>query len=292
MQDKVARGPLSRVPGVYNFPGVVRALVAKTERLQKGKSLKGMTYGRVFTDFANCFVSLAPRAYETFRQQLGGPTTRSLRQLRAKAPRFKPGISQANVAAAKAIINKLHYHGPVSLSWDDTALELALSIYQESKDGTCLILGGATGATQVESETELERVFADTCISKADKVFPSALVQVIPTHKIFARGGKENADALFILHTQLLRLLHALDIYPISMSADGANIEQFLQRKIESSALRFVDYVIPNPLETCHLHLRIYFQDERHPFVTLQDTNHARKTGRNQLFSGARLLVM
>jgi hypothetical protein len=107
-----------------------------------------------------------------------------------------------------------------------------------------------------------------------------------------ARDGKDNADALFALHVKLICLLHAAGIYPASMSADGTEVERSLQHQIELSASRSVDYVIPNSIEACQLQIRLHFQDDEHPFVTVQDSNHARKTGRNQLFSGARLLAI
>ncbi|KAI0696274.1 hypothetical protein BC835DRAFT_878998 [Cytidiella melzeri] len=289
------------VDGTYSnseiLLGMVRALVVKTDRLKQGKSLRGMTYTRVFSDFANMMASLAPRAYESFRQHLGGPTTRSLRQTRAKAPRFKPGLSLANVQAAKAVIRRLGYNGPLSLSWDDTALEPALAIFQESKDGMCTILGGAAGEIEVKSESDLDRVFQDACSHQADKLRLYAVG--VPLHKVppmivaaVARKGSDNADALHALHLEILRLLHSVEIYPISMSADGTEVERSLQSRINDSAVQVVEYEIPNSLAACRITLRLHFQDQDHPFVTLQDSNHARKTGRNQLFTGARLLVM
>lgn len=89
--------------------------------------------------------------------------------MRAKAPRFQPGISRANIAAAKAVIDKLGYWGPLTLSWDDTALEPALNIYQESKDGICVVLGSAAGAIKVTSNGDLDRVFDEARQNKADK---------------------------------------------------------------------------------------------------------------------------
>ncbi len=98
--------------------------------------------------------------------------------MRAKAPRFQPGISRANIAAAKAVIDKLGYWGPLTLSWDDTALEPALNIYQESKDGICVVLGSAAGAIKVTSNGDLDRVFDEARQNKADK----ASFEIIYSH--------------------------------------------------------------------------------------------------------------
>jgi hypothetical protein len=90
--------------------------------------------------------------------------------MRAKAPRFKPGIAEANIVVAKRVIDKLSYGGPISLSWDDTALEPALAVYQESKDGICTILGSTQGIIEINSETELDAAFDTARKSKANKV--------------------------------------------------------------------------------------------------------------------------
>ena len=58
---------------------MVEALVVKTDRLSKGKSLKNMTYNRAFTDFTNALASLSPRTYKTFQAHFGGLALRSLR---------------------------------------------------------------------------------------------------------------------------------------------------------------------------------------------------------------------
>ncbi|KAI0695988.1 hypothetical protein BC835DRAFT_1414529 [Cytidiella melzeri] len=277
--------------------GMVQALVIKTDRLQKDQTLKGITYTRIFSDFANTMASLSPRAYEMFRQHLGGPTTRSLRHLRAKAPRFKPGIARANFQAAKAVIERLGYHGPLTLSWDDTALEPALAIYQESKNGVFTILGSSAGQIDVQSEADLDRVFDDAQKSQADKL--RLYLVGVPLHKVppmvvaaVSRKGSDSAGALYSLHNKIIQMLHSVEIFPVSMSADGTEVERSLQRTIESAAVKVTDYVIPNLIDTCQITIHLHFQDNSHPFVTLQDSNHGRKTGRNQLFTGARLLVM
>lgn len=74
------------------------------------------------------------------------------------------------MSIAKATLVALDYHGPLSLSWDDTALEPALAIYQESKDGICTILGAASGSIAVESESDLDAAFEDARKHQADKV--------------------------------------------------------------------------------------------------------------------------
>lgn len=123
----------------------------------------------------------------------------------------------------------------------------------------------------------------------------------VPLHKVpplviaaVPRSGSDNAEALYSLHCDVMRELHSSGIYPSSMAADGTEVERSLQNKIDNSAARFRTYTIPNTVKACSLSLRLHYHDDEyhHPFVTLQDSNHARKTGRNQLFTGARFLSM
>jgi len=58
--------------------GMVEALVKKTERLAKGKSLKNMSYLSAFSDFCNVLASTSTRAYKTFKRQFGGRGIRSM----------------------------------------------------------------------------------------------------------------------------------------------------------------------------------------------------------------------
>jgi len=52
--------------------GMIEALVKKTERLSKGKTLKNMTYRPAFNNFCNLLASTSTRAYKTFQRQFGG----------------------------------------------------------------------------------------------------------------------------------------------------------------------------------------------------------------------------
>ncbi|KAH9945584.1 hypothetical protein B0H21DRAFT_709290 [Amylocystis lapponica] len=280
--------------------GAIKAMVEKTDRLAKGKSLKNMTYSGIFSDFANCLASVSTRAYLTFRRHFGGPTVRSLQQTRARLPRFQPGISETNLGLACAVLLKLGYRGPLALSWDDTALEPAISVWQQSKDSACAILGSINGVIQVDEGDNLDSVFEQAKLAKAEKASYRLrlFVLTIPLHKVppivlaaVARGSDDNAEALAKLHFDLVKLLHHGGIYPVSMAADGTDVERTTQRLIENSASNFLEYAIPNTVPACTINLRIMLFNGR-PSVSVQDSMHAVKTGRNQLFTGARILVL
>jgi hypothetical protein len=84
-------------------------------------------------------------------------------------PSFRPGFSALNVGRAAEVLKKLDYTGPLALSWDDTALEAAISIHAESKD-VCLILGASEGIIRVTEKDDLDALFEKAQLQKADKV--------------------------------------------------------------------------------------------------------------------------
>ena len=92
-----------------------------------------------------------------------------LRTLRAKLPHFEAGVSKHNVEVAREALRKLDYHGPIALSWDDTALEQALSVWDEGDD-IFTILGCSDGPIRVTSAAAVDTVFENQNLAKADKV--------------------------------------------------------------------------------------------------------------------------
>lgn len=91
------------------------------------------------------------------------------RQLRSRGPKFAPGISLVNMDAAAKVLKDLDYHGPVTLSYDDTELEKALSVY-ETSEGFLQVIGKAGGPIDIAQSSNLDDVFADATIVKASKV--------------------------------------------------------------------------------------------------------------------------
>ncbi|KAJ7077204.1 hypothetical protein C8R43DRAFT_1083442 [Mycena crocata] len=275
--------------------GMVKAIVIKQSRVQKGKSLKNMRYEAVFDQFCDLLASISTRAYLTFQKHFGGRGVRSMRNIRSKVPGFRPGISALNVGRAAEFLNKLGYKGPLALSWDDTALEAAISIHSESKD-VCLILGATQGVIRVTEKDDLDDLFEKAQLQKADKVwdFLSIPLPKIPPILIaaVARGSKTKAEELVDMHRELANLLHEHNIHPVSLSSDGAEVERAAQRIIAAEAPSFRVYAIPNSKPGCSIVLKIPIYFGYHPTIITQDSKHGLKTARNQLMTGARLIVI
>ena len=96
--------------------------------------------------------------------------TTSQRARRAKQPRFQPGFSEQNAKLISDTLRRLDYHGPVALGWDDTDLEKAVAIWQESEE-TWQVLGTTDGPIRVASVDEIDHALDGLQLNKtAEKV--------------------------------------------------------------------------------------------------------------------------
>ncbi|KAF8803503.1 hypothetical protein BYT27DRAFT_7259964 [Phlegmacium glaucopus] len=296
---KFAQGVLDGLYKSDTLLGMVEAFVIKADRIRKGKSLCNMKYTNTFNNFCNLLASTSTRAYETFRRHFGGRTMHSIRKLRAKMPRFQPGLSADNhITLAAALIKKYEYYGPLALSWDDTELEPAISVFQKSKD-VCIVIGSVDGELLVQSYDDIDCVLQKAQLDKAEKL--RIWLLTIPLPKIppiliaaVARGSSEDAEGLHLMHIKLADLLHQQNIHPVSLASDGTEVERRTQSLITDSASGYVKYIIPTkslgPSGNTLLHIGLY--RGLYPFVAVQDSKHALKTARNQLLTGARILIM
>jgi hypothetical protein len=94
------------------------------------------------------------------------------------------------------------------------------------------------------------------------------------------------ADLQTILHG-----LFALNIQIVSYACDGTETERAVQRQLLAASKINFSYRIPHPDGSGAEILVRIAEFEGHPIVLIQDSKHALKTFRNNLNSGARLIV-
>ncbi|KAJ3513597.1 hypothetical protein NMY22_g14994 [Coprinellus aureogranulatus] len=277
--------------------GMVEAFVAKADRLARGKSLRNLKYSGAFSDFCDVLACLSPVGYRTFQEHFGGRSMESMRRIRSKGPRFQPGFSRENIVAVADLLTKYDYHGPLALSWDDTELAPAISIYQESKD-ICVVIGGGDDVVRVGPNDSIDDVLANARLNKATKL--RLWLLTIPLPRIppilvaaVARHSSGTAVELKRMHDRVVEMLHMHDIFPVSGASDGTETERLLQELISQAAPSSKTYTIPNShSNSAIISLDIPLVDGQHPFVAVQDSKHALKTARNQILTGARLLTI
>lgn len=75
----------------------------------------------------------------------------------------------------------------------------------------------------------------------------------------------------------------------ISYSCDGTETERSVQKRFTESAPTCIKISIPGPSTDLQIQIPVY---NGHPIAMIQDSKHALKTFRNNLYSGATLLVL
>ncbi|KII83509.1 hypothetical protein PLICRDRAFT_180416 [Plicaturopsis crispa FD-325 SS-3] len=261
--------------GVYKSQevvlGMAEAMVLKTERLLKGKSLRNMS-GALDT-FCSMLASISPRAYKTFQNQFGGRGIRSIRHGSNLDSRATISGSQSRAYEISIIIALLVYLGTIGIS--------RLSRSGKSRRRRGLSLEPRMGLQARLDKAKKLRIWVLTIPLPLPKIPPILLAAV-------ARDGKESTEALAEMH---FSMMHDENLHATSFAADGTEAERALQQIVAAHAHSVCHYQIPNSVPGCSLNFDVpLFYD--HPVINTQDSKHARKTGRNQPQSGARTLTI
>lgn len=106
---------------------------------------------------------------------------------------------------------------------------------------------------------------------------------------VVARGADDDAEPLTDFHNTLLDHLTARGIYAISNSHDGTECERSVQRNLETPLPRHI-VKVPSGNGFSPVTISVPLRNG-HPFNQTQDSKHSRKTARNQVLSGARILA-
>lgn len=121
-------------------------------------------------------------------------------------------------------------------------------------------------------------------------IIPLPRIPHIPVAAL-SRDGKEGSEVLQRMHNTLVQLLHDNGIHPVSLASDGSETERATQRRIVQGATEYFPYVISHEEPNCILRFRIPLF-HGYPAIVVQDSKHALKTARNQLLTGARVIVL
>jgi hypothetical protein len=116
----------------------------------------------------------------------------------------------------------------------------------------------------------------------------------IPTIVVAAEAiaNDLSADELYFKSKRVIEGLHNNGVNVVSYASDGAAVERAVQDLLVSKARTVLSISVPDPEEQNHIIRIPLFGPTGSPVVMVQDSKHALKTLRNNLFSGARLLVL
>ena len=115
----------------------------------------------------------------------------------------------------------------------------------------------------------------------------------IPSMIVAAEGIPNDlkAEELYSKSKEVIDGLKSHGVNVVSYSCDGTQVERSVQDLLVARAMNWVSHVVPDPEDDCRHEIRIPMY-RLSPVVMIQDSKHAAKTLRNNLFSGARVLVL
>ncbi|KAI0308619.1 hypothetical protein OF83DRAFT_1073220 [Amylostereum chailletii] len=261
-----------------------------------------MRYSPSVTEWAHILNIRSPRAYQAVRKVLPLPNPRTLQISRAQEPGFPVGIQDRTFERVVNLLQKLNYDCPCSLACDDTKLTPSLHPYWDADRGCYVLLGstispppilpdpdqltGALRRGEIEKATQL-RVWTLQAVAPG---VPTIVVATLPISS--SADAEDLKDHLKAILFGLLKRNINVAMYAV----DGSAKERKIERYLASWAEKVVDYTIPHPVDRSRdYHVRVaYFRvgDSLVGVAIGQDPEHGRKSLRNALFSGARVLTL
>ncbi|KAL4259870.1 hypothetical protein AB1N83_010672 [Pleurotus pulmonarius] len=293
--------------GAFNdnpsFIQLLEVMTARHQRQARGRGFQNMRYASDFDQFCHELQCVRPEAYRLFSSKFGGRSERSMLKLRSSKPKMTIGISDATLDRVIKYLNDYDYPStaPLACSVDDTKLHPSLRpYYDKSKDSWYLL--GSTGdpiiVADVEQLKELIQQTSGSLASKARVWTMSIPLSNVPplVMAILPISESNTAASLEQVEEKLLRLLLINSPTPIniiSLGSDGTVIERNARRLLVDSGFAKVEYTkIPHPEPREHpLKVEILVIG-KHRLAIIQDSKHFRKTCRNNLFTGAKQLIL
>ena len=313
---KYAIGVLSGKHDNKLFSGLMQAILSKDDRDDRGVGMQNFKYAPAWEELCHIIHIHSPRAYRALKAFLPMPNGRTFRMKESRQPRFPMEICDRTFDLVKEHVNALGYKGPVGVSCDETKLFATYRLYWDGSQATYFLVGGVEGPVKVLDAEQVNDTIKKAQMRKATKVSARnweflkktdgvhcCQVRVwcltIPVPKMtpcviaaLAMPNDSKAEELTELSKKILFGLLACDMQVVSYACDGTETERAVQRQLIAKwADRVEERVIKDPLTQSNIRINIpIFQ--KNPICMIQDSKHALKTFRNNLFSGARLLVL
>ncbi|KAL5521769.1 MARS2_1 [Sanghuangporus sanghuang] len=280
------------------FTGLVDAVLQRLDREARGKKMTNFQYTPAFDEFIQTVFLVCPRAHKLLAAHFPVRSERSLRRLRAKEPQFLPGISSRSFELADKFVSALRLpRRVIALSADDTKLLPTFRPFFNSEEGKWYIVGGTGESLLVNDPDKLRDELDRAQLKKATKVRIWAMI--VPLPKIppvvlaaMAITDEVTAATLTEYTVQIIDGLHEKDLWPVSYACDGAEKERANQRNLRAKAHEISTKIIRSPSPTVEdIEINIPRFHDR-PLALVQDSQHARKTYRNNLETGTKTLVL
>ncbi|THV04490.1 hypothetical protein K435DRAFT_595805, partial [Dendrothele bispora CBS 962.96] len=282
------------------FLGIVEAMILAKDREIEGKSMSNFKYTPAFDDFMHVLHSINPRSYRELTKHIKMRTERSVKKSNSRAARFPLGITEATFDLITQYLADYDWDItlPLALAVDDSKLFSTLApLFDGPKSSWFLVGMTGTDMVPIPDIHAYHQFIEDNHYSLATKIrvwtlkIPIPGVPTLPL-AILPIDSKYKAAELSEYQTQLLRGIISRHFTVISNSSDGAAVERDCQRRSAAALGTEVEYLIHHPDKTKPDFRIIYFCRDGKYWTNIQDSLHLRKTARNNLFTGARCLIL
>ncbi|GBB97652.1 hypothetical protein RclHR1_30270001 [Rhizophagus clarus] len=282
------------IHGVFNekpvFEGLCEVIVQAIIRKDNNKGKQNIKYNEEFTNFFIILESFSTQALDIFCQNLEGCIIQNICKLRAnnKDTLTNPTFSFENIAKFKRLIDILNYQGPIAAMSDNTKLKPALCYH--SGLGCIIRLTLSIEETKINDYKDIPIVINDIKMKKviAKDVlllpnFPPVVIALI------TNTGSDSQSTVTNFHQELLiQMASRLNLSILSIGLDGHIVKFKAQIAIQRYQTN-KRLIFQNNKFGINLSCPVFPNVE--PVVCIQDPKHIKKTSRNAIMSGARLLT-
>ncbi|KAF9018986.1 hypothetical protein BDZ89DRAFT_1116955 [Hymenopellis radicata] len=280
------------------FLGLVEAMILGTEREIRGVGMKNFKYQPEFREWAELVRMISPRLYRNMAQQFRMETQRSIKNRESKRPRYPLGIQPETYEYAAKYCKDYGYppSHPLVLSVDDTKLFATMQPLFDGPSKKWYLVGcpgeqqilipdiDALDAMMKEKHTPATKLRLWALQIPLPGIPPLALA-ILPISSTI------KAPELAQYQIKLARGLIKNGFRFISNASDGAAIERDCQRRLAAVGTT-QEYILRSPCED-EPHVKIALNNlDGNVYMNIQDAPHARKTGRNNMSTGARGLII
>ncbi|KAF4599335.1 hypothetical protein EYR40_006427 [Pleurotus pulmonarius] len=286
-----------------SFIQLMEVMLERHKRHASGRGLQNMRYAADFDQFCHEIQCVRPEAYRLFSSKFGGRSERSMLKIRSSKPKMTTGFSDATLKRALKYLSDYNYPhtAPLACSVDDTKLHPSLRPLYDQSQKTWFLLGSTGDPFIIADVEQLDDIIKQLAGSLATKLrlwvlciplpnVPPLIIGILPISE------SNTAPSLAKIEEKLLKILIVDAPTPlniISLGSDGTVVERKARRLLIRSGFAAVEYVdIPHP-NTADGPLRIeILRIGTRRLAIIQDSKHFRKTCRNNIFTGARQLVL
>ncbi|KAF8956013.1 hypothetical protein BDZ97DRAFT_1672397 [Flammula alnicola] len=261
-----------------------------------------MHYPPAFNDWLHELQCIRPEAYRSFVSAFAGRSERSFAKIRSLKPSFMQGVNSKTLERAKQYLKDYNYpeDAPLASGVDDTKLLPALRPYYDTEKEKWFLLGSIGEPMEVTDINLLQAQIADASDSKAPKLrlwtlsipLPHVPPLILATSPISSKMKAPELADMEILLLKLL-ILPPSNFRIISLGSDGTTVEREARRElVRKNFASYTYHRIPHP-DTSQPPLQIeILRIQEHAIAIIQDSKHARKTGRNGMFSGSKCFTL